>query len=121
MRPITNFFLFSFFLLGPTSAQSPYPNPSDRQDAVRRPYWEALSNAAWRNQAVTQTEMARRMDAQGKEREFLLKADKFIQAWMALAHEYNQKGGFNVKKAKEASKAFHDLEKSEGWLKADAQ
>jgi hypothetical protein len=66
-------------------------------------------------------ESAQRMEERHDERQFLLKADKFIQAWMALAHEYNQKGGFNVKKAKEASKAFHDLEKSEGWLKADAQ
>ena len=119
MRPITNFLLFSFFLLGPTSAQSPYPNPSDRQDAVRLLYWEALSNAAWRNQTVAQTETAKRKEAHGKEREFLLKADKFVQAWSVLTREYKERGSFNVKKAKEVSKAFHDLEKSEGWPKAD--
>ena len=66
-----------------------------------------------------QTDMAKRMEARGKEREFLLMADKFIQAWRVLVHEYNQKGGFNVKKAKQVSKAFHDLERSEGWPKAD--
>jgi len=59
------------------------------------------------------------MEAQRKEREFLLRAGKFIQAWSVLVHEYNQKGGFNLKKAKQVSKAFHDLEKSEGWPIAD--
>jgi len=51
----------------------------------------------------------------------LLKTDKFVQAWKVLTHEYNQKGGFNVKKAKQVSKAFHDLEESEGWPKADSR
>jgi len=114
-----NFLLLSSFLLGTTSAQSPHPNLSQRPDAIQRLYWESLSNAGWRNQTSTQTEMATRMEAQGKEREFLQKADKFVQAWRVLTREYNQKGGFNVKKAKEVSKAFHDLEKSEGWPKSD--
>jgi hypothetical protein len=115
-----NFLLLSFFLLGPTSAQSPHPNLSQTPDPIQRLYWEALSSAAWRNQTSAQTEMANRMEAQGKEREFLLKAQKFIQKWHVLVREYNQKGGFNMKKAKEVSKAFHDLEKSEGWPKAEA-
>jgi len=59
------------------------------------------------------------MEAEGKERQFLLKADKFIRAWSALVHEYNQKGSFNMKEVKQVSKAFPDLEKSEGWPKAD--
>ena len=49
----------------------------------------------------------------------MLKADKFVQAWSVLTREYKERGSFNVKKAKEVSKAFHDLEKSEGWPKAD--
>jgi hypothetical protein len=48
-----------------------------------------------------------------------MKTEKFIDAWTALAREYNDKGTFNVKKAKQVSKAFHDLEKSEGWPKTD--
>ena len=54
-----------------------------------------------------------------KEHEFLAKTDKFVELWTALAHEYQEKGTFNVKKAKQVSKAFHDLEKSEGWPKTD--
>ena len=48
-----------------------------------------------------------------------MKTEKFIASWSGLAREYNEKGTFNVKKAKQVSKAFHDLEKSEGWPKAD--
>jgi hypothetical protein len=44
-----------------------------------------------------------------------MKTEKFIDSWTALAHEYNEKRTFNVKKAKQVSKAFYDLEKSEGW------
>jgi hypothetical protein len=45
---------------------------------------------------------------------------EFIASWTALVCEYNKKGTFNVKKAKEVSKAFHDLEKSGGWPKKGA-
>src|SRR5258708_17092436 len=107
MRWIMNVRLLSSFLLGTTSAQSPHPNLSQRPDAIQRLYWESLSNAGWRNQTSTQTEMATRMEAQGKEREFLQKADKFIQAWRVLVHEYNQHGGFNLQNAKQRSTAFH--------------
>jgi len=113
------FLLSSFVLLGTTSAQSPHPNPTHRQDAIRRFNWESLSNAALPSQTAMQSELAKRIEPQYKERQFLLKAEKFIQAWTALAREYKQKGGFNIKKAKQVSKAFHDLEKSEGWPKAD--
>jgi hypothetical protein len=119
MRTITKFLLLFFLLLGPTFAQSPHPNPSSTRDAIQRNYWESLLNAALQSRTATQTELAEHMEARCSERQFLLKADKFIQAWTSLAHEYNQKGGFNMKKAKQVSKAFHDLEKSEGWPKAD--
>ena len=56
-----------------------------------------------------------------KEHEFLAKTDKFVELLTALAHEYQEKGTFNVKKAKQVSKAFHDLEKSEGWPKLHHQ
>src|SRR5712671_1980457 len=50
MRWMMNVLLLSFFLLGPTSAQSPHPNPTQRQDAIQQLYWESLSNAALRSQ-----------------------------------------------------------------------
>ena len=58
-------------------------------------------------------------DAQSKEKQFRSKTQAFVDLWTAFAREYNEKGTFNVKMAKEVSKAFHALEKSEGWAKAD--
>ena len=63
-------------------------------------------------------QLAQHKAAQQKERKFWMKTQKFIESWTALAREYNDKGTFNVKKAQQVSKAFHDLEKSEGWPKS---
>ena len=63
--------------------------------------------------------VTKRETAQSKENAFLAKTQAFAALWTALAREYNEKGAFNVKLAKEVSKAFHALEKSEGWPKAD--
>jgi hypothetical protein len=62
-------------------------------------------------------QIAARRQAQYKERQFWQKANKVADLWTAFVREYNQKGTFNVKKAREVSKAFHDLEKTEGWPK----
>ena len=62
-------------------------------------------------------QLAQHNSAQQKAHQFWMKTEKFISSWTALAREYNDKGTFNVKKAKQVSKAFHDLEKSEGWPK----
>jgi|SRR5579871_171402 len=64
----------------------------------------------------TEPEQQRRT-AHQKEQQFWMKTEKFIASWTALAREYNEKGTFNLKKARAASKAFHDLEKTEGWPK----
>ncbi|MBZ5590948.1 MAG: hypothetical protein LAP39_01840 [Acidobacteriia bacterium] len=58
-----------------------------------------------------------RENAQYKEKQFRLKTQAFVDLWTALAREYKEKGTFNIKLAKEVSKAFHALEKSEGWPK----
>jgi len=47
--------------------------------------------------------------------EFYSKARQFVQLWQTFAAELNEKKTFNAKLAKEVSKAFHDLEKSDGW------
>jgi hypothetical protein len=57
-------------------------------------------------------------EARQKEHEFWLRTDKFVKLWTSLAREYNEKGTFNMKTAKQISKAFHDLEHTEGWPKA---
>lgn len=99
-RIITLFFLSSFI----APAQSSYPKACPKSAP-------ALQNLPYRT--YTESEVA--ATPRQKERLFLSKIEKFIASWSALAHEYNEKGTFNVKKAKEVSKAFHDLEKTEGW------
>ena len=47
--------------------------------------------------------------------EFYSKARHFVDLWQAFASELNDKKTVNAKLAKQISKAFHDLEKSDGW------
>jgi len=47
--------------------------------------------------------------------EFYSKARQFVELWQTFASELNDKKTFNAKLAKEVSKAFHELEKSDGW------
>jgi hypothetical protein len=115
MRPIRSFPLLFSLLCGTVPAQGPYPNRCHRQDAIERLYQESLSNAAVWSQETT--EMVKQMEARHKEMQFWLKANRFVQTWTLLAREYNDRGAFNVKQARAASKAFHDLEKTEGWPK----
>ena len=48
-------------------------------------------------------------------REFQEKADKFVALWGDFATRLNQQQVFDAKLAKKLSKAFHELEKSDGW------
>lgn len=50
--------------------------------------------------------------------EFYAKATQFVALWEAFAAQLNEKKTFNAKLAKQVSKAFHDLEKSDGWVAA---
>jgi hypothetical protein len=47
--------------------------------------------------------------------EFNSRATHFVELWRAFASELKYKKTFNAKLAKQISKAFHDLEKSDGW------
>jgi len=61
-------------------------------------------------------EAAARREADYQQRVFYTKAKKFVDLWRHFTMEMNDRQTFNVKLAKEVSKAFHDLEKSDGWL-----
>ena len=60
-------------------------------------------------------EEAKQREAQFHERLFLEKANKFIERWKRFATRYNEETVFDVKAAREASKAFHELENSDDW------
>ena len=114
MRCVVINFLLVSIMQGLAAAQGPHPNRCPR---VEEQYQRLLWSGAVQSQVATQ--IAKRTEAQAKERQFLLKAERLVQSWTALAHEYNEKGTFNVKKAGEVSKAFHDLEKTEGWPRSN--
>jgi hypothetical protein len=113
---ITSFVLVISIFQGMALAQTPYVN--------RYPYVEELLQRLWLSgemqaQTEAQIQIAKRREAEYKEQQFLLKAKKLVQSWSTFAREYNEKGTFNLKTAKDVSKAFHDLEKDEGWPKMD--
>ena len=108
---VITLFLLVFIATSSTTAQS--PNPTHCPQPGR--YQRLLPTADIPTAAEQQ--LAQHKAAQRKEHQFWMKTEKFIASWTALASEYNDKGTFNVKKAKQVSKAFHDLEKSEGWPK----
>ena len=113
---ITSFILVIFIFQGMAAAQTPYVN--------RYPSVEELLQRLWLSgemqvQTEAQIQIAKRREVEYKEQQFLLKAKKLVQSWSTFAREYNEKGTFNLKTAKEVSKAFHDLEKDEGWPRMD--
>jgi hypothetical protein len=61
--------------------------------------------------------VAQRQKAIFRQREFIERVHRFVAAWERFAKEYNRQGTFNAKSARDVSKAFHELEKSEGWTR----
>ncbi len=119
------FLLFSCILQCIAAAQgpgtqtfggAPYLNRCSRVEEL---YRELLLSSSPQSAAEARIQIAKRREAQYKERQFLLKAERLVESWSALVREYNKKGTFNVKTAREVSKAFHDLEKAEGWPNTD--
>jgi len=60
-------------------------------------------------------EVAKRREAQYRESQFVNKVDKFVGTWSRFARLYNERKAFDIKTAKELSKAFHELERSGDW------
>ncbi|MCU1339348.1 MAG: hypothetical protein JWO19_4929 [Bryobacterales bacterium] len=52
-----------------------------------------------------------------RERHFVDRANRVAALWTKLSKEYNERHAFNIKLAREISKAFRDLENDENWPK----
>jgi hypothetical protein len=96
-------------------AQGPGQRPAGyiSNETERRLAQESFEN--WAAKPDSERQAAARREAQLKLREFFAKADRFVSLWKKLSQDMNDHQTFNVKLAKEVSKAFHDMEKSEGW------
>jgi hypothetical protein len=69
----------------------------------------------WATQPEAERQAAAQRETDAKFREFYSKAQHFVTLWKELTVAMNDQKTFNVKLAKQVSKAFHELEKSDGW------
>lgn len=77
--------------------------------------WERELNLLHRLNNDADRRVAEQQAARTQELLFLLRASQFVRSWSKLVEEFNRKGTLNSKSAKEASRAFHRLEKTQGW------
>jgi len=117
MRRLLQVITVGFFLSGLLSAQNPRRDRDTFVDLFRR---ELAFRELENSRAEIDRELALRRQARYLERQFISRMNRFVALWSALVSEYNEKQAFNIKLAGEVAKAFHDLEKSEGWLKQNA-
>ncbi len=117
MRRLLQVITVGFFLSGLLSAQNPRRDRDTFVDLLRR---ELALRELENSRADIDRELALRRQASSLERQFISRMNRFVALWSALVSEYNEKQAFNIKLAGEVAKAFHELEKSEGWLKQNA-
>ncbi len=82
-------------------------------DSERRMTQQSFEN--WATKPEAERQAAQRREAEQKFHEFYTKAERFVNLWRKLTTEMHDQKTFNMKLAKQVSKAFHDLEKSDGW------
>jgi len=95
-------------------AQTPARDlPGSNTPLERRLEQENFEKWALAPDAVKQAQAKK--EAEAREQEFYEKAQRFVTLWAKFAKDLNEQKTFNAKLAKEISKAFHDMEKSDGW------
>ncbi len=76
---------------------------------------EIFLRSAQGGDAAAQRKQAEKRAAELARTEFLDKANHFVELWSDFATLLNEKQTFDAKLAKKVSKAFHELEKTDGW------
>jgi hypothetical protein len=111
---IKGFVLFVFFSCFPVLwAQMPHEPPAGSNEADRRLQQQMFEQ--WATMPESQRQAIARQEQNEKLREFYTKAQHFVTLWRKFAVDLDSQRTFNAKLAKELSKAFHDMEKSDGW------
>jgi hypothetical protein len=118
MKKLSSSLLLGSFFISSAVAQSSNldRNASERLNHITH---EFILRQLTDQPTRAETEAAKRREAEYRENQFIEKTSAFVQLWSQFATEYNEKGAFNLKLAQEISKAFHELERSEGWQKVD--
>jgi len=108
---VVSILLFSPAVWGQLPGKPPELNPDAAANARRL---EADVFEKWATDSAGPKKRAAQKQALESE-EFYSKARRFVDRWQAFAKELNGNKTFNAKLAKEVSKAFHEMEKTDGW------
>jgi hypothetical protein len=110
--------LFSLLLvarfLGAQSSPAPTAPGSDPESVIRL-QMELLRQSVRDNDEVRATQAAAARQEQIARLQFMAKANHFVALWGDLVQRLNDRQAFDAKLAKKVSKAFRELEKSDGW------
>ena len=100
-----------------TAQNSPQPAPGawTREDTERLErqirQWQMENE-----DSVLRSQILERQAAEQRRREFVQKANRVVALWKKVMDRYSETGVFNVKDARELSRAFRALEAT-GWPK----
>ncbi len=111
-------------LAGFTLAQTPVPNRAPNRESTgsfERFTRELLLRELEAHQPQVEAAVAKRRDAESRERHFIDKMNRIVGTWSRFVSLYNERKVFDVKAARELSRAFHELESSGDWPKLDAK
>ncbi len=108
MKEVRQSLLIGICLSSLSTAQNP-PNP------LLDPQYFTLIN----ERAQAEQTMEARLQAQLSERQLRDRMNRIAEVWRGFVEEYNTRRTFNIRKAKELSKAFHELESNEPWPRPD--
>jgi hypothetical protein len=115
MKRLARLISVGFLLSGLLSAQQ-QPGPTD---AFLEKF---LHDLTFREMDIRRSDIERdialRRHAEYLEMQFVARVNRFTELWSAMVQDYNEKRVFNFKIAAEVTKAFHEIESSDGWLKA---
>lgn len=122
MMNISHALLLGIGLTGSTLAQAPVPNRAP--DGESTGSFECFTRELFlrgfeTHQAQIEAEVAKPHDAEYRERHLIDKMNKIAGAWDQFVSLYNDRRVFDMKAAKELSKAFHELETSGYWPKPE--
>jgi hypothetical protein len=96
----------------PPSAAAP---PGSDPAAMVKWQMELLRQSVRDNNDETLRRAAAARQEQIARVQFMAKANHFVKLWGDFVYRLNEKQTFDAKLAKKISKAFHELEMSDGW------
>ena len=111
--PLSLFFACACFLDAQTPGPLP-PVPTDPLSLGSRQL-EFFNLATQKEKADEASQATAARNEELARYQFLTKANQFVALWEAFAEHLNGTQTFDAKLARKLSKAFHELETSDGW------